>query len=215
MSRVYVFWDNSNIFVEAKTVAVTKEGLFRANDVRIKVEALHHLAVWSRPVAKTYVVASEALEVDLRMVIKRIDAQFEIYERGAKSNTEQAVDAALQVHMLRALVDEPEPCVAVLLTGDGAGHENGVGFRADLERMWKRGWGVEVLSWTKSCDRGLRAWAEKAGAFISLERYYDYITFIEKGRRPVPFPVTGRPIATPRNPEPATPASPPTPPTGS
>lgn len=211
MSRIYVFWDNSNIFIQAKSQAVARDGVLRANEARIKVEALHHLAVWGRDVVKTVVVGSDTPDLRLLDVINRINAHFEIYERGEISHKEQVVDAALQVHMLRALADESEPCVAVLLTGDGAGHENGVGFRADLERMAKRGWGVEVLSWTASVDKGLRTWAEEVGVFIPLEKYYDYITFIEKGRRPKPFPITGRPTAKPRACTPADLSSPPLP----
>jgi|688.fasta_scaffold677559_1 hypothetical protein len=215
MARIYVFWDNSNIFVGAKHVAVARDGLFSEKALRIKVEALHHLAVWGRNAVKTVVVGSQSRDVKLLDVIKRIDAHFEIYERGASSNKEQAVDAALQVHMLRALVDESEPCVAVLLTGDGAGYESGMGFRADLERMANKGWGVEVLSWTNSCDEGLRRWAERVGVFIPLEKHYDCITFIEGGRRPTSFPITGRPVAMPKPDASTTASPPPTPQTGS
>ncbi|MBF0517985.1 MAG: hypothetical protein HQK97_12905, partial [Nitrospirae bacterium] len=64
----------------------------------------------------------------------------ETYERGSDSNKEQAVDQALQVHMLRkTIVYNGTPGIAVLLTGDGHGFHDGVGFHADLEIMHKKG----------------------------------------------------------------------------
>lgn len=75
--------------------------------------------------------------------------------------------------MLRALADSPAPRVAVLLTGDGAGHEEGVGFYADLERMANHGWGVEILSWDGSCRVSLKDWARKAGVYVPLDDYYE------------------------------------------
>jgi hypothetical protein len=46
--------------------------------------------------------------------------------------------------MLRALADASDPQIAVLLTGDGQGFEEGAGFHADLERMYQKGWGRGV-----------------------------------------------------------------------
>jgi hypothetical protein len=75
----------------------------------------------------------------------------ELYERGGLSGGEQGLDQCLQVHMLRAISDNADPHVAVLLTGDGAGYDDGVGFHADTERMHAAGWAIEVLSWEHSC----------------------------------------------------------------
>ena len=64
------------------------------------------------------------------------------------------------------------------LTGDGAGYDDGVGFHADIERMYAAGWGIEVLSWGRSCRRTLRDWASTKGAFVKLDNYYNSITFL-------------------------------------
>ena len=87
----------------------------------------------------------------------------ELYERGEFSGGEQGLDQCLQVHMLRAISDNHEPQIAVLMTGDGAGYDDGVGFHADMERMHAAGWGVEVLSWQNHCRRALREWATSYG----------------------------------------------------
>ena len=97
--------------------------------------------------------------------------------------------------MLRTLADSDDPSIAVLLTGDGAGYDEGAGFHADLERMARRGWGIEVLSWDMACNRRLRTWAREAGIYIPLDDYYDSVTFIEKGRRSRALSLTGRPTA--------------------
>ena len=45
------------------------------------------------------------------------------------------------------------------------------GFHADLERMHRKGWRIEVLSWTYSCNRRMKEWAEQKGKFYRLGRF--------------------------------------------
>lgn len=98
----------------------------------------------------------------------------------------------LQSAMLRDALDyNGDPGIVALLTGDGAGFSEGVGFHADLERMLKRGWRIEVLSWRNSCSRRMRECAEENGKFIALDDFYESITFLEPA-------APGRPIADPR-----------------
>ena len=116
----------------------------------------------------------------------------QLLERGAIQGREQGVDQWLQTAMLRDAFDyNGHPGVAVLLTGDGSGFADGVGFHADLDRMRRRGWRIEVLSWRHSCNRGMREWAEEYGVFVALDDFYDSVTFLEP-------PAPGQPIAAPR-----------------
>ena len=69
-----------------------------------------------------------------------------------------------------------------LLTGDSAGYYEGQGFHRTLERIHKRGWRVEVLSWAHSCNEGMRRWAEANGVFVPLDDHYEAITFREPSR---------------------------------
>ena len=41
--------------------------------------------------------------------------------------------------MLRAVSDHRDPQIAVLMTGDGAGYDDGVGFHADMAQMHAAG----------------------------------------------------------------------------
>lgn len=106
---------------------------------------------------------------------------------------EQGVDQALQTAMLRDTFDHNEdPGIAVLLTGDGSGFIDGVGFHADLERLHGRGWRVEVLSWRHGCNRRMREWAEQNGKFVALD---DILR-----ERPLPRTAdAGHPVGGPRH----------------
>ena len=92
-------------------------------------------------------------------------------------------DRLLQLRMLEDALDyNGDPGIVVLLTGDGAGYLEGAGFHSTLERMHKRGWRVEILSWGRSCNQRMRRWAEENGLFVALDDFYDSITFLEPSR---------------------------------
>ena len=195
-----LFWDNSNIFISAQNYAVKKEGALAKKALRIQFDNLYKIATAGRRVERAYCVGSVPPELD--EVWKRVKADTgvvpELYERGSGSGKEQGVDQCLQVWMLRALSDIDPPQVAVLLTGDGAGYVDGAGFHADLERLHKRGWGIEVVSWDFACAGKLKTWAAASGAYVKLEDHYDSVTFVEGGRRSKAPNLTRRPTAAPR-----------------
>jgi hypothetical protein len=198
--NVLLFVDNSNIFISAKNVALTKEGRHAKDNVRISFENLLKLALAGRTLKKAYVIGS--IPPEQKAVWEKLEAATgvkpELYERGANSGGEQGLDQCLQVHMLRAISDNPEPQVAVVMTGDGAGYDDGIGFHADMARMHESGWGIEVISWEASCKRTLKKWASANGVFVPLESHYDAITFIEGGRHAKSSDFSTRPTSTPR-----------------
>lgn len=197
---VYVFWDNSNIFISAQLVAAQKESSVMSRDVRIHFKNLFILTLAGRPTAKAVAVGS--VPPEQRDLWDRLAAdtgiQPELYERGSSSGKEQGLDHCIQTHMLRALADETDPQIAVLLTGDGQGYEDGVGFHADLERMHKKGWGIEVIAWDRSCNGNLKRWAQSAGVYIPLESYYASVTFLEGTRSATTLSLLHRQKAQPR-----------------
>jgi hypothetical protein len=195
---VFLFWDNSNIFIRAKSVAERREGGHARQSVRIQFDNLYGLARAGRKVTAGVCVGS--VPPDFGYVWDRLRAagvKVELFERGLGSGREQGVDQCLQVHMLRAGFDSV-PGVAVLMTGDGAGYEEGRGFRADLERLANTGWGIEVLSWRSACNRGLREFAESNGIFVALDDFYEEVTFIQGGRGSQPLSLKRRRRAEPR-----------------
>lgn len=199
-ASIYLFWDNSNVFISAKTVAEKMEGITVRESIRISFENLFKLALAGRSLGKAFVVGS--IPPELKDVWDEIERRTgikpELYERGKESGREQGLDQCLQVHMLRAINDNQTPQIAVLMTGDGAGYDDGVGFHADLERMSKAGWGIEVVTWGTSCRKALKLWAVSNGCFIPLEDYYKSVTFVEGIRRVVPLNLTKRPSSHPK-----------------
>lgn len=63
---------------------------------------------------------------------------------------EQGVDEILHLKMLESVVDCEEPSTMVLATGDAAQAEYSDGFMANAERALKKGWKVELISWSKN-----------------------------------------------------------------
>lgn len=197
MKKVFIYLDNSNIFISAQESAAEREGESARSRVRIHFRNLLALAHAGRPIERAISVGS--IPPELRQVWNRLeneDVEVQLLERGALHGSEQGVDQVLQTIMLRDTVDyNGVPGIAVLLTGDGSGFVDGVGFHADIERMHGRGWDIEVLSWRHSCNRRMREWAEENGKFIALDDFYNSITFLE-GAWP------GQPVADPRYAEP-------------
>ncbi len=194
MDKVFIYWDNSNIFISAQQVAALIEGGTARFRVRLDFQNLLELARAGREVEHAIAVGS--IPPELRHVWNRLENEgftVQLLERGALQGREQGVDQALQTAMLRDAFDyNGDPGIAVLLTGDGSGFADGVGFHADLERMLRRGWRIEVLSWRHSYNRRMREWAEEHGEFIALDDFYDNVTFLEP-------PAPGQPIAAPRS----------------
>ncbi len=110
--------------------------------------------------------------------------EVKLFDRGGPRGWEQGLpDRILQLRMLEDALDyNGDPGIVVLLTGYGAGYLEGAGFHSTLERMHKRGWRIEILWWPHSCDRRMREWAQRNGAFVALDEYYDAITFLEPSR---------------------------------
>ena len=186
MNGVFVYWDNANIYHEAQRIAEDREGTPGARyRVRIHFDNLLHLAHADRPLAKA--VAAGSVPPEMQQLWNRMEnrgVRVQLFDRGNRARSEQEVpDRWLQLCMLEdALDNNGDPGIVALLTGDGAGYAEGQGFHSTLERMHRRGWRIEVLSWAHSCNQGMRQWAEARGAFIALDDHYDAITFREPSR---------------------------------
>lgn len=206
MDEVFVYWDNSNIFHEAQRLAEEKdEGPDARYRVRIHFENLLRLARADRPLRKA--VAAGSVPPEMRGLWNRMEAggvEVALFDRGQPGRGEQEVpDRYLQLRMLEDALDyNGTPGIVTLLTGDGAGYLEGAGFHRTLERMHKRGWKVEILSWRRSCNQRMRRWAEEHGVFVALDDFYDSITFLEPSepgfelampRRQAPLDLSRRP----------------------
>ena len=186
MDKVFIYWDNSNIFVEAQRLAEeVNEGPGARYRVRINFDNMLRLAHADRPVEKAF--AAGSVPPEMRQLWNRMESngvEVQLFDRGSSGRGEQEIpDRFLQLRMLEDALDyNGDPGIVVLLTGDGAGYLEGAGFHRTLERMHKRGWRVEILSWAHSCNQRMRQWAQENGAFVALDDFYDAITFMEPSR---------------------------------
>ena len=182
MDRVFIYWDNSNIFHEAQRLADEREeGPGARYRVRIHFENMLRLAHADRPVQKAF--AAGSVPPEMRQLWNRMESQnleVHLYDRGSPERGEQEMpDRVLQLRMLEDALDfNGDPGIVTMLTGDGAGYHEGAGFHRTLERMHERGWRVEILSWAHSTNQRMRIWAEANGIFVSLDDFYDAITFL-------------------------------------
>ena len=186
MDKVFIYWDNSNIFHEAQRLAEERNsGPDARYRVRINFANMLRLAHADRPVERAY--AAGSVPPEMRQLWNRLESQgveVNLFDRGNTSSGEQEMpDRVLQLRMLEDALDyNGNPGIVALLTGDGAGYLEGAGFHRTLERMHNRGWRVEILSWAHSCNQRMRRWAQENGAFIALDDFYDSVTFLEPSR---------------------------------
>jgi len=186
VSGVFIYWDNSNIYHEAERIAEEQEATPGARYLlRIQFDNLLRLAHADRPLEKA--VAAGSVPPEMEQLWNRMEnsgVEVNLFDRGAPDWGEQGTpDQWLQLRMLEDGWDNNgDPGIVALLTGDGAGYVEGRGFHSTLERMHRRGWRIEVLSWIHSCKRGMREWAKANGVFVPLDDYYSAITFREPSR---------------------------------
>ena len=181
--RVFIYWDNSNIFIGAQTVAgAVEETPDASRRVRVHFANMLRLAHADRPVAKAVAAGSVPPELEeVWFQLKSSGVEVRLFDRGGALRSEQEVpDKELQLQMLEDGLDNSgNPGVVVLLTGNGAGFYSGTGFHRTVERLHKQGWRVEILSWRDTCNQRMRQWAEANGIFIALDDYYPSVTFIK------------------------------------
>ena len=186
MDKTFIYWDTSNIFIGAQALAEEREKSPGVRyRMRVRFENMLRLARADRPVEKA--IAAGSVPPELRLVWNRLEREgvkVSLFDRGDPARGEQEwPDQFLQTQMLRDLSDyNGDPGIAVLLTGDGKGFYDGVGFHADVERMHQKGWRVEILSWESSCNQRMRKWAKENGVFVALDDYYEAVTYLEPSR---------------------------------
>ncbi|MDA7968673.1 MAG: hypothetical protein MPK31_07105 [Gammaproteobacteria bacterium] len=183
MEKVFIYWDNPNIFNAARQLAEEREqGPDARRRLRINFENLYHLARNNREVARAR--AAGLMPPEARRFWSRLEGQgvqVDLIERGTRGISEhENPGLIMQQYMLEDALDfNGDPGIAVMLTGESAGCYSGAGYHRALARMRQNNWRIEVLSWERACDRPLKEWAEQNGVFIPLDDYYEAITYLE------------------------------------
>ena len=206
MGEVFIYWDNSNIFIEAQRLAEERNDHVDARfRVRIKFDNMLRLAHADRPLRKA--MAAGSVPPELRQLWNWLEQQgveVRLFNRIRPDLGEQEIpDRLLQLQMLEDAMDY-DPGIVVLLTGDDSGYGYSGGFSSALQRMHRRGWKIEILSWRHSCNYRMREWAEENGVFVPLDDFYESITFLEpslpghqlaQSRPATPLDLSRRPAA--------------------
>ncbi len=122
MDKVFIYRDNSNIFITVQEAAAEHEGEAARWRARVHLRNLLELARDGQPVRRAVAVGSVPPELRHVWSLENEEIDVHLLERGAMHGREQGVDRLLQTFMLRDTVDyNGDPEIAVMLTGDGAG----------------------------------------------------------------------------------------------
>lgn len=179
--EISLFWDNSNIWLVGRNVCAKREPRDE-DDFRIHFANLLSYVRRDRKMSYAFVAGSIPPSSDpLWKRFESLGITVEKQERGL-SGHEVAVDGAIQLAIAHRLLDIQNHETVVLLTGDGAGYNEGRGFITSLERVVRRGCKIEVVSWDAGINKNLRAFSEQKGRYISLEPAYEKITFLNNKR---------------------------------
>ena len=89
---------------------------------------------------------------------------------------EQGVDEILHLKILESVVDVETPSTMVLATGDAAQAEYSEGFMVMVERALKKGWRVEIVSWSRNISQMYRrqSFRERWGDRFRIVELDDY-----------------------------------------
>ena len=198
---VHIFWDHSNLFARAQDACDDRQGGGRDPghrlDARLHFKKVLDFASAGRVIEKAVAVGSiPPGVVALWDRLRDANVKVGLQERGAETGKEQAVDEAIKLKMMNSVVDREQPAVAVLLSGDGD-------FLDAVERMLNKGWGVEVLSFSKGFAPRLKAiatgYSGRRREYIVLDDWYQQLVYLQglddTGilRPSEPLDLTGRP----------------------
>jgi hypothetical protein len=129
-------------------------------EFRIHFKNLIQFVANNRPIDYAFVAGSVPPPNDeVWSWFHKLNIDLEIQERSAGGG-EIAVDEIIQLSMANRTIDiQPNHEKFVLLTGDGAGFNEGKGSIKQLERVLKSGNEIEVVSWDLGCNRHLKEFA--------------------------------------------------------
>ena len=174
MECLFLFVDNSNIYIEAQRVA--RYGYHYDDElvprVRISYGHLLDYIKGDRTLRNTVLVGSKPPANDrLWNRLKEIGVKPIIFERGLYNGKEKKVDMELTNCIRDALEENTEPGVIALVAGDKD-------YVPTLERCVKKGWKVEIYFWEQAAGDLKKM---KGTEFHNLNSAFTQITFLEKG----------------------------------
>jgi len=183
----HIFVDNANIYGGAQRAAEILEPAAVWMSVRVYYRNFFNLieggGVATRILAGSVPPGNEVLWQTARDLGYNTDLLRRVEQDDGRL-TEQAVDEMLHLKMANAFLDHDPPQTVVIASGDGKDSEWATSFPGQAERALKRGWDVEVWSWSAQCTSKYNALCRAyPGRVIvkTLDPYYRSITFLQAG----------------------------------
>ena len=172
-TRVYLFIDDSNIFIEGQRTAENREPGDASARYRFRID-YGHLLEWiteGRTLADVYLVGSRPPEVDsFWKILPSKGIRPKIFDR--QGGREKGVDHDLVAEMVEASVREiQDDGVIALVAGDGD-------YRSTLDRLNGKGWGLEVYFWSSGCSALIR----NTSWYINLDPHFRTFCYYERLR---------------------------------
>lgn len=172
-TRVYIFIDDSNIFIEGKRTAAMRDPSDPTARRRFRID-FGRLLDWiceSRQLADVYLVGSRPPDVDtFWRILERKGIRANILDRQA--GREKGVDHDLVAEMVETSIREKiNGALIALVAGDGD-------YRSTLDRLSRRGWDLEAYFWTSGCSPLIR----NTPWYIDLDPHFAEFCFFEHER---------------------------------
>ncbi len=172
---LFLFIDNSNLFIEMRRVA---QLVFNYDDdllrrVRVDYGNLLDYVRKDRELKQAVLVGSKPPPNDsLWARLRQLGIDLKIYERSPITDREREVDQEL-VNCVRDTMEASDPPgVIALVSGDG-------GYVTTLERSLARGWTVETYFWRQAAASLKHL---QGATFFNLNPDFERITFKEPVR---------------------------------
>ncbi len=174
----FVYWDMSNIYIGAQNTGAKYEGEKFYGNIRLNYQNIIYFIESILNIYSITVVGSNTRSIRgfLQQLEDKDYLKINIIENDIIESKERFADESLQIKMLHDMIDY-KPNTAVVLTGDGNGINQEIGFFNEIKRMHRLGWDIVLMAWDNSCHKDMKSWVKKNGEFIALDDYYYYITY--------------------------------------
>ena len=172
-TRVYLYIDDSNIFIEGQRTAANREPNDPSARHRFRID-FGRLLEWiteGRTLADVYLVGSRPPEMDsFWQVLPKKGIRPKIFDR--QGGREKGVDHDLVAEMVEpSVLQKKEDGVIAVVGGDGD-------YRSTLDRISTKGWELEVYFWTSGCSPLVR----NTPWYINLDPHFREFCYYEQLR---------------------------------
>ena len=173
----FVYLDLSNIYIGAQSTSIKYDENAVYGDTRLNYPNMLRMLQSIDNIKDITVVGTHIRSIDkfLNRVEETEHISTHVIKNEIIEEKERFADENLQIKMLHDMLDY-KPSTAIIMTGDGNGANNNVGFFEEIIRMHGLGWEIALLSWSNSCHQSMKHWVDQNGTYINLDKYYKYIT---------------------------------------